>query len=144
MTPACRTLQRNALYCQLIPWDTVKIPPRAMFLTQIYGTILGGFINYAVMISIVNSNRDLLIDGNGSSAWSGAGLQSYNTNAASWAMAKYLYKIGADYQLVPFGLLIGAGAVAFHRAFVHVSHPVILCAVPTLLIFPCIFFWYAQ
>ena len=115
-----------------------------MFLTQIYGTILGGFINYAVMISIVNSNRELLIDGNGSSAWSGANLQSYNTNAASWAMAKYLYKIGTDYQLVPFGLLIGAGAVAFHRAFVHVCHPIIFCPVTGSLSLSFIFILYAH
>ncbi|KAG5938898.1 hypothetical protein E4U59_003524 [Claviceps monticola] len=37
-----------------------KTPPRVMFLTQIYGTILGGFINYAVMVSIVGAHRELL------------------------------------------------------------------------------------
>ena len=51
---------------------TVKIPPRVMFLTQIYGTILGGFINYASMISIVTGNKALLSNGNGNSSWSGA------------------------------------------------------------------------
>ncbi|KAJ9145528.1 OPT oligopeptide transporter [Pleurostoma richardsiae] len=99
--------------------EYLKIPPRAMFLTQVYGTILGGFVNYAVMISIVNGNRDLLIDGNGSNAWSGATIQSYNTNAASWALAKYLYKTGAKYEMVPIGLAIGAGVVALHRVVVY-------------------------
>ncbi|EHK19417.1 uncharacterized protein TRIVIDRAFT_58191 [Trichoderma virens Gv29-8] len=99
--------------------EYLKIPPRVMFLTQIYGTILGGFVNYGVMISIVNGNRELLIDSNGNASWSGATIQSYNTNATSWALAKYLYKTGAEYEMVPIGLAIGAGAVVLHRIFVY-------------------------
>ncbi|KGO66581.1 Oligopeptide transporter OPT superfamily [Penicillium italicum] len=95
--------------------EYLKIPPRVMFLTQIYGTILGGFINYALMISIVTSNRDLLLDGNGDSSWSGANIQSYNTNAASWALAPYIYKVGTPYGAVPVGLAAGAAAVVIHR-----------------------------
>jgi hypothetical protein len=94
-----------------------------MFLTQIWGTILGGFINYAVMISIVGSNRALLKDGDGNSSWSGATMQSYNTNATSWALAGYLYKLGGTYELVPFGLLVGASLVIMHRIFYKVSFP---------------------
>ncbi|KFY02964.1 hypothetical protein O988_01782 [Pseudogymnoascus sp. VKM F-3808] len=99
--------------------EYLKIPPRVMFLTQVYGTVLGGFINYAVMISIVASNRDHLINSNGDASWSGATMQAFNTNATSWAMAKYLYKTGARYSIVPVGLAIGAGAVAVHRIVVH-------------------------
>lgn len=98
----------------------VKIPPRVMFCTQIYGTILGSFINYAVMISIVKNNRALLVEGNGDSSWSGATMQGYNTNAASWALASYLYKGGATYAMVPVGLAIGAGLVVVHRIVVMV------------------------
>lgn len=53
----------------------VKVPPRVMVVTQVWGTVLGGFINYAVMISVVNGNRELLVDGNGDSSWSGATMQ---------------------------------------------------------------------
>ncbi|KKK22987.1 hypothetical protein P175DRAFT_0528964 [Aspergillus ochraceoroseus IBT 24754] len=95
--------------------EYLKVPPRVMFLSQIYGTVLGGFINYAVMTSIVGGNRNLLANGNGNSSWSGATMQSYNTNAASWALAGYLYKSGREYQMVPIGLAIGAGVVALHR-----------------------------
>ncbi|KAG8167618.1 hypothetical protein KVR01_003307 [Diaporthe batatas] len=98
--------------------EYLKIPPRVMFLTQIYGTILGGFINYAVMISIVNGNRDLLVNSNGNSSWSGATMQSYNTNATSWALANYLYGSGGLYYMVPIGLAIGGGLVIVHRIFV--------------------------
>ncbi|KXJ87309.1 oligopeptide transporter-like protein [Microdochium bolleyi] len=95
--------------------EYLKIAPRVMFLTQVYGTILGGFINYVVMTSIVASNRALLTDGNGNSSWSGATIQSYNTSATSWALARYLYSTGGLYELVPVGLAVGAGIVAVHR-----------------------------
>lgn len=92
-----------------------------MFLTQIYGTVLGGFISYVVMITIVNANRALLVEGNGNASWSGATLQSYNTNATSWALAKYLYRAGGKYEMVPIGLAIGAATVVVHRIFAYVS-----------------------
>lgn len=79
------------------------------------------------MISIVNSQRDLLINSDGNSSWSGATIQSYNTNAATWALAKYLYSSGKTYSAVPIGLAIGAGAVAVHRAIVYVSVPRTSC-----------------
>ncbi|KAJ5738118.1 OPT superfamily oligopeptide transporter [Penicillium malachiteum] len=100
-------------------YHPVKIPPRVMFLTQIWGTILGGFINYAVMISIVKENKVVLNSSNGSNSWSGATLQAYNTNATSWALASYLYKTGTQYWVVPIGIAIGAAAVVVHRIFYH-------------------------
>ncbi|KAG5918653.1 hypothetical protein E4U61_001594 [Claviceps capensis] len=100
--------------------EYLKIPPRVMFLTQIYGTILGGFINYAVMVSIVGAHRELLTGSNGSSTWSGGAIQSYNSNAASWALAKYLYGAGSTYILVPIGLAAGAVIVAFQGILSHI------------------------
>lgn len=110
-----------------------------MFLTQIYGTVLGGFINYAVMTSIVTGNKQLLADSNGDSSWSGASIQSYNTNASTWALASYLYKEGAIYSIVPYGLLIGAAIVAAHRIFAQVRHT---CATLDFLIFLPFFLLY--
>ncbi|KAK8005060.1 OPT oligopeptide transporter protein-domain-containing protein [Apiospora arundinis] len=98
--------------------EYLKIPPRAMFLTQIYGTVLGGFLNYAVMIAIVTGNRELLASSNGDASWSGATLQAYNTNAASWALAKYFYTAGAPYVMVTAGIAIGAAVVIAHRILV--------------------------
>lgn len=92
-----------------------------MFLTQVYGTILGGFINYGVMSSIVKTNRDLLVNSDGNNSWSGATIQSYNTNAATWALAKYLYAPGGAYSIVPLGLVLGVVLVLIHRAIVYVS-----------------------
>lgn len=50
-------------------------------------------------------------------------MQSYNTNATSWALANYLYGSGGLYYMVPVGLAIGAGLVVIHRIFVFVSVP---------------------
>ncbi len=47
----------------------LKIPPREMFLTQIWGTILGAIINYVVMISVVDAQRDILLDPIGTNIW---------------------------------------------------------------------------
>jgi len=99
--------------------EYLKIPPRVMFLTQVYGTVIGGFLNYAVMISIVKNNREVLTDSNGNAAWSGATMQGYNTNATTWALARYLYMGSGPYWLVPVGIGIGAAIVAAHRIFVY-------------------------
>jgi hypothetical protein len=103
-----------------------------MFITQIYGTVLGGFINYAVMISIVTGNKTLLADTNGNSSWSGATIQSFNTNATTWALAAYLYKQGKAYSIVPFGLIIGAAIVVVHRIVVRVRHLPLALPLPYL------------
>jgi hypothetical protein len=109
-----------------------------MFLTQIYGTVLGGFINYAVMISIVAGNKELLADSNGDSSWSGATIQSYNTNASTWALAAYLYKQGQTYSIVPYGLIIGAGIVVVHRITVQVRFPFSLLGYAIFLLANCV------
>ncbi|ODN75285.1 hypothetical protein L202_06468 [Cryptococcus amylolentus CBS 6039] len=97
--------------------EYLKIPPRIMFTTQVYGTVFGAFINYVVMISVVNSHRELLQDTNGSSVWSGQYFQSQSTQASVWALAKYLYGRSGEYFIVLLGLPIGFAAVILHRVF---------------------------
>ena len=46
-----------------------------MFLTQVWGTILGCIVNYVVMVSIVTSKRDVLLDPQGTNIWSGQTVQ---------------------------------------------------------------------
>ncbi len=38
----------------------MKIPPRSMFVSQLYGTVLGGFINYWVLQLIIQKKRPYL------------------------------------------------------------------------------------
>ena len=66
----------------------LKIPPRVMFLTQIWGTLLGAVVNYGechmgylvcqlkdteyvtvVMVSVVDAQREILLDPTGTNIW---------------------------------------------------------------------------
>ncbi|KAL4079664.1 OPT oligopeptide transporter protein-domain-containing protein [Scleroderma citrinum] len=85
----------------------LKIPPRAMFLTQVWGTVLGVAVNYAVMVSIVNSERDTLLSSTGTNVWSGQVVQGLNSNAVTWSLARELYGPDGQYFIVPLSFLIG-------------------------------------
>lgn len=92
----------------------VKIPPRVMFATQVYGTVTGAFVSYGVMRAVVDSKRDILLDPNGNYAWSGQGYQSSNNQATTWALSHYLYSAGSPYFLVPMGLVVGFAICVVH------------------------------
>lgn len=47
----------------------LKIPPRVMFLTQIWGTLLGALVNYIVMVSVVDAQREILLEPKGTNIW---------------------------------------------------------------------------
>lgn len=91
-----------------------KVPHRVMFGTQIYGTLLGAGLNYAVMSTIVSSQREILLDPEGNSIWSGSTLQSMNSQAITWAMAKRIYSLSGDYWIVPMGIVIGLVLPVIH------------------------------
>ncbi|KAF8464965.1 oligopeptide transporter [Russula ochroleuca] len=86
----------------------LKIPPRAMFLSQIYGTII------VVMIAITGAQRELLLEPNGNNIWSGIGLQSLNSNAITWSLAGKLYGPSGPYFVIPLGIFISFGATFVH------------------------------
>ncbi|KAG5644858.1 hypothetical protein DXG03_007498, partial [Asterophora parasitica] len=85
----------------------LKIPPRVMFLTQVWGTILGAVINYVVMISVVDAQRHILLSPHGTNVWSGIVPQSLNSSAVTWSLAKQLYGRSGPYIIVPLSLIIG-------------------------------------
>ncbi|KAF9269597.1 oligopeptide transporter [Marasmius fiardii PR-910] len=85
----------------------LKIPPRVMFLTQIYGTVLGLAVNYIVMISVVTAQREILLNPQGTNIWSGQTVQSLNSDTVTWSLAKELYGPHGPYFIIPMGLLIG-------------------------------------
>lgn len=101
--------------------EYLKISPRIMLWTQMYGIALGGFVNYAILSSIISTNWDLLAEGNGNSSWSGARMQAFNIKAASWALAPYLYKLGAKYEMIPIALAVDAAVVIVNRFYYQVS-----------------------
>jgi hypothetical protein len=66
------------------------------------------------MISITGSQRDLLLDPIGSNIWSGQVVQSLNSEAITWSLAKELYGPSGPYFIIPMGIFIG-----FAITFVH-------------------------
>lgn len=65
-----------------------KVPHRVMFFTQVYASLLGAALNYAVMNAIVTNKREILLDPRGDATWSGANIGSLNSQAITWALAK--------------------------------------------------------
>jgi hypothetical protein len=62
------------------------------------------------MISITDSQRELLLDPIGNNVWSGQYVQSLNSGAITWSLAKLLYGPSGPYFVIPFGIFIGFGA----------------------------------
>ncbi|KAG6376476.1 OPT oligopeptide transporter protein-domain-containing protein [Boletus reticuloceps] len=85
-----------------------KLPPRASFAAQIIGTFLGAILNYFLMNSIIDSQREILLSIEGTNIWSGQQPQQYNSQAIAWGgLSHELFSTGMRYQWVPFSYLIG-------------------------------------
>ncbi|EPQ30086.1 uncharacterized protein PFL1_02203 [Pseudozyma flocculosa PF-1] len=120
----------------------LKIPPRTMFVTQVIGTIYGAAVSYAVMTSIVSQKLEVLLDQNGSSAWSGAYFQSLNASAVTWSLAKYMYGSKTPYFVIPMAVLIGMAAVVVHW-IIHRRFPTVAGYSTSDLVLPTVFLYSA-
>jgi len=85
----------------------LKIPPRVMVVTQLWGTVLGCIVNYVVMASLTANQREILLDPSGNNVWSGQYVQSINSAAVTWSLAGDLYSRNGPYFWVPMGLVFG-------------------------------------
>ncbi|KAJ7361567.1 OPT oligopeptide transporter [Mycena albidolilacea] len=85
-----------------------KLPPRVTFTMQCLGAVIGALINYVLMRSIIAAHRDILTSVQGTVTWSGAGVQSFNSDAIAWgALAKQLYSPSSTYGIIPLSIIIG-------------------------------------
>jgi len=85
-----------------------KLPDRVTFFAQIAGTIVGGVLNYIMLINIIDNNRPALLSLSGTRLWSGQNPQSYNSNAISWgALGPEMFGRDGTYVMVPVSLAIG-------------------------------------
>ncbi|KUJ19163.1 OPT superfamily oligopeptide transporter [Mollisia scopiformis] len=103
-----------------------KLSPRCTFAMQMVGTLVGAILNYVITLSITTNQREILLSIEGTHIWSGAALQSFNTQAITWGgLAKQMYSWGSTYQWVPLGLVIGFAAPLpgyfLHRLFPKVG-----------------------
>lgn len=85
-----------------------KLPPRAAFTAQIIGTLLGAILNFIMMNSIIDNQREILLSVQGTNIWSGQQPQQYNSQAIAWGgLSHELFSAGQRYQWVPLAYLVG-------------------------------------
>jgi len=103
-------IQGIALLQDLKLGQYCKLPPRDTFVMQILGTVVGAILNYVMMVSIINQNRDALLSIAGTRLWSGQNAQGYNSNAIAWgALAGPMFDSpNGTYRIIPISLAIGA------------------------------------
>ncbi|KAF0512121.1 opt family small oligopeptide transporter [Gigaspora margarita] len=66
----------------------MKVPPRNMFISQIWGTLVGCFVNYWTLLIIINAKRPYL-DGtttDPTGQWVGLHAQIFNTASILWGL----------------------------------------------------------
>lgn len=85
-----------------------KLPPRATFLAQIMGTLVGSILNWVMMNSIVKNQREVLLSVEGTNIWSGQNVQTYNAQAVAWGgVGNEIFSTKGPYYMVPIGLALG-------------------------------------
>ncbi|KAG1808294.1 OPT oligopeptide transporter protein-domain-containing protein [Suillus subaureus] len=85
-----------------------KLPPRAAFTAQILGTLLGAVLNFIMMNSIIDNQREILLSVQGTNIWSGQQPQMYNSQAIAWGgLSHELFSAGQRYQWVPWAYVVG-------------------------------------
>ncbi|KAI0001375.1 OPT oligopeptide transporter protein-domain-containing protein [Russula compacta] len=86
----------------------MKLPPRAAFTAQIIGTLLGSVLNYFIMNSIIDNQREILLSVEGTNIWSGQQPQQYNSQAIAWGgLSHELFMTGKRYQWVSWAYGLG-------------------------------------
>jgi len=101
-------IQAEVLLRDLKIAQYTKLPPRAAFTAQIVGTLLGSILNYIMMNSIIDNQRDILLSVQGTNIWSGQQPQQYNSQSIAWGgLSHELFAVGKRYQWVAWGYVLG-------------------------------------
>jgi OPT family small oligopeptide transporter len=102
----------------------MHIPPRTVFFSQVFGSILGIPINYGVIRWVLSTKFDILSGAKPDPLhqWTGQSLVGSNTIGVQYAVIGPRRMFGADeLKILPYGFLVGAAAplvmYALHRAF---------------------------
>ncbi|KAF9929026.1 hypothetical protein FBU30_001935 [Linnemannia zychae] len=90
----------------------MKIAPRAMFVGQLWGTIVGGIFNYITMLAIINSERKVLtsLQGDPAGLWTGASPKVFWGSAQIFGAlgSQRMFSLDGNYGFVFYGFLVGA------------------------------------
>lgn len=100
-----------------------KLPPRAAFVAQLLGTLIGSVLNFILMNSIIDNQRPILLSVEGTNVWSGQQPQQYNSQAVAWGgLSHQLFAAGKRYQWVAWAYLVGL-VVPIPFWYVHKKWP---------------------
>ncbi|CAK7233562.1 hypothetical protein SBRCBS47491_008654 [Sporothrix bragantina] len=92
----------------------MKIPEKQMFVAQIYGTLLGPFINYGVMRLVLDHiDKEVLLGNVASNAWNALQTRNYYSLSVIWGIIgpKVLFANGSEYNWIYYAFLIGPALV---------------------------------
>ncbi|TFK26561.1 oligopeptide transporter [Coprinopsis marcescibilis] len=120
--------------------EYTKVSPKVAFYSQIWGLLLGGVVNHAVMLCIVENQGETFLSALGTNIWNGQVPQILNSEAVTWSLANDLYNIKAPYFIVPLCLLIGA-VLGFLQFALHLCWPRLSFCNPSNLMLPVIFMY---
>lgn len=88
----------------------MKIPEREMFVSQVWGTLLGPFVNYGVMRYILDRKGDVLANGTDPTKWLAVDTTSKYSLSVIWGILgpRVFFSSGSMYHWVYYGFLLGA------------------------------------
>ncbi|CAG8704106.1 20645_t:CDS:10 [Gigaspora margarita] len=126
---ASRSEEVEDVHCKMMrnyEGHYMKIPPKAMFTAQMWGTVVGAFVNYWILQLIIYAKRPFL-DGtmrDPTGQWTGYRSQVFNTASIIWGLIGPGRTFGSDsmYHSLLWGFPIGFLApVPFY--FLHKKFP---------------------
>jgi OPT family oligopeptide transporter len=87
----------------------MKIPEKEMFIGQVWGTLLGPFINYGMMRFIINNEGPKLTGKIVSQAWNAVRTRNFYSQSVLWGVLgpKVFFGSGSPYAWVYYGFLVG-------------------------------------
>ncbi|MCJ1310233.1 hypothetical protein MMC25_003895 [Agyrium rufum] len=90
----------------------MKIPEREMFWGQVWGTLLGPFINYGMMRFIIDHEGPKLTGEVESTAWLALQTRNFYSLSIIWGILgpKVFFAADSPYHWVYYGFVVGAGA----------------------------------
>jgi len=86
----------------------MHLAPFSVVMAQLIGTLTGGVVHILVMMSIVNSQRDVLLLPHGNGIFSGVRLSLGAYQATAWGLfSQAIFYPGKIYAFLPYALIIG-------------------------------------
>ncbi|KAI9335965.1 OPT oligopeptide transporter protein-domain-containing protein [Obelidium mucronatum] len=87
----------------------MKVPPRAVFVAQLYGGFVGALIHYVINQIVLETKHDILLDPNGDNNWSGQNIIGFNTKAITFGtLAPKILVAGGTYEWLSYAFILGA------------------------------------